>query len=422
MILLIRLLVVAMVAFFVGNMIAKIKLPSILGWLLTGMVLGPHAIGIMNNDLLNATGYQVLLSILEIGLGIMIGSELIFKDIKKSGKNIIVTTLFQSLTTFSVVTLFFGVIFYFSHIPVYLAFIFGGIALATAPAPVLSIVQEFKTNGPVTRTLIPMAALDDIVAIIVFFSTISLITAANTDQSMPLYIILAVMIVLPVMIGSIIGFAGGIFLKKDLSKFNLLVSLIVMILLVASVGFIFNNFILAKPVMNFMLIGLGFSTAIANIVPKEKLAGIMTALSPLLKFSLMMVILNLGAPLDYQLILGAGAFTAIYIISRALGKYSGAFMGAKLTKSPDSVAKYLGLTLLPHSGVSLVFTGIAAAQLSTFDPSAAIIVQGTIAAAAVINELIAVIVAKKAFEWAGELDQQIPTNTLNNLQTSENVI
>ena len=175
-------------------MIAKIKLPSILGWLLTGMVLGPHAIGIMNNDLLNATGYQVLLSILEIGLGIMIGSELIFKDIKKSGKNIIVTTLFQSLTTFLVVTLFFGVIFYFSHIPVYLAFIFGGIALATAPAPVLSIVQEFKTNGPVTRTLIPMAALDDIVAIIVFFSTISLITAANTDQSMPLYIIFAVMI------------------------------------------------------------------------------------------------------------------------------------------------------------------------------------------------------------------------------------
>ena len=69
---------------------------------------------------------------------------------------------------------------------------------------------------------------------------------------------------------------------------------------------------------------------------------------------------------------------------------------------PDTVQKYLGLTLLPHSGVSLVFTGIACASLSA-RPELAGIVQGTIAAAAVINEMIAVIVAKKGFEWAGEI-------------------
>lgn len=91
----------------------------------------------------------------------MIGTELVWSKIKKSGKAIVVTTLFQSLTTFAVVSLTFGVIFYFSNIPVYLGFVFGSIALATAPAPVLSIVKEFKTDGPVTKTLIPMTALDD---------------------------------------------------------------------------------------------------------------------------------------------------------------------------------------------------------------------------------------------------------------------
>ena len=64
--------------------------------------------------------------------------------------------------------------------------------------------------------------------------------------------------------------------------------------------------------------------------------------------------------------------------------------------------KYLGLTLLPHSGVSLVFTGIACASLSTL-PKLVGIVRGTIAAAAVINEIIAVIAAKKGFELAGEI-------------------
>lgn len=102
-------------------------------------------------------------------------------------------------------------------------------------------------------------------------------------------------------------------------------------------------------------------------------------------------------------ILGAGFYTMVYIVVRALGKYFGARLGAKATKMPITVQKYLGFTLLPHSGVSLVFTGIAVSVLAAPAPECADIIQGTIAAAAVINEVIAVIIAKKGFEWAGEV-------------------
>lgn len=61
------------------------------------------------------------------------------------------------------------------------------------------------------------------------------------------------------------------------------------------------------------------------------------------------------------------------------------------------------LPVLFLPGVSLVFTGIAAATLSGIDPALATIVQGTIVAAAIINEVIAVIIAKFAFQWAGEI-------------------
>ena len=74
-------------------------------------------------------------------------------------------------------------------------------------------------------------------------------------------------------------------------------------------------------------------------------------------------------------------------------------------KAPDTVTKYLGFTLLPHSGVSLLFTGISATTLYGIDPSLATIVQGTIVAAAIINEIIAVIIAKFAFAWAGEIEK-----------------
>ena len=124
---------------------------------------------------------------------------------------------------------------------------------------------------------------------------------------------------------------------------------------------------------------------------------------PILFVSLIVVIINLGMPLDYRLIPGAGVFTAVYILSRAAGKIGGAFLGGKITKAEKSVTKYLGFTLLPHSGVSLVFTGIAASTLAGFAPELVSVIQGTIVAAAIINELIAVIVAKFAFKWAGEI-------------------
>ena len=94
-----------------------------------------------------------------------------------------------------------------------------------------------------------------------------------------------------------------------------------------------------------------------------------------------------------------GLFTAIYLLARAAGKYLGAYFGASITKSPKTVRKFLGLTLLPNSGVSLVFTGIAVSVQNVPAPACAQIVQGTIAADAVINEIIAVIAAKKVLNW-----------------------
>lgn len=397
-----RILIMVILALGIGKLVSKLKLPSILGWLITGMVFGPHAFAVMNQETLDAGWYQIVVHVLECAVGLMIGTELVWNKIKRSGKSIVITTLTQSLGTFFVVSLVFGVVFYLSDIPVYLAFIFGGIALATAPAPALSIVREFNTKGPVTGTLIPMAALDDIVGCIVFFTTIAIVAGNLSSGELPAYMI-ALVVILPLIIGAVTGFFAGMLLKREQNAFATMATLIGMILVTSAVGFVFNHFVMPSPVLNFMLMGMAFSAAFSNMVTEERLEQIMQGFNPILGIAMIIVILNLGAPLDYHLILGAGMFTAIYIIARAAGKYFGAYFGASVTKPPESVKKYLGLTLLPHSGVSLVFTGIAVSVLAGPAPDCAKIIQGTIAAAAVINEIIAVIAAKKGFEWAGEM-------------------
>lgn len=401
---LLRLCLTVGIAFLTGKLAARLKLPSILGWLIAGMALGPHAFSLVGQQILDARWYQIAVHILECGVGLMIGTELVWRKLKRSGRAIIITTLTQSLGTFLLVSLVFGIVFRFLDIPIYLAVVFGGIALATAPAPALSIVREFKTEGPVTNTLIPMAALDDIVGCIVFFTTIAVVTGRLSAGNLPSYMI-ALIVILPLVIGIAVGLVAGLLLKKESGKAATLGLLVLTILAASGVGFFFNNVVMPRPVLNFMLIGMAFSATFSNMVSEDRLEQIMSGFNPILGVSMVIVIINLGAPLDYHLVFGAGLFTAVYILARAAGKYFGAYFGAKLTKSPDTVKKFLGLTLLPHSGVSLVFAGIAVSVLNGPDPASAKIIQGTIAAAAVINEIIAVIVAKKGFEWAGELGE-----------------
>lgn len=386
----------------VGKIISKLKLPAILGWLLAGMVLGPHALNLLNQDVMEMAVYQRGIHILECAVGLMIGTELIWKKIKSSGSQIIVTTLTQSLGTFLFVTAVFGVTFYIMGIPLYLAALFGGIALATAPAPALSIVREFKTKGPVTDTLIPMAALDDMVGVIIFFTVMAVVSGYLSADSMPAYMIPAI-VFLPLFIGSAVGGISGYIMKRQSTGRGIFLNLLVSIAAVSCIGIFANEYIFSSDFLNFMLMGMAYSIVFANMISEKELNCLMKKFNPILGVAIIIVILNLGAPLDYHLIFGAGIFTLIYIIARACGKYFGARIGASCTHAPDTVKRYLGLTLLPHSGVSLVFTGIAVSALSGPAPECAAIIQGTIAAAAVINEIAAVIIAKKGFQWAGEI-------------------
>ena len=78
------------------------------------------------------------------------------------------------------------------------------------------------------------------------------------------------------------------------------------------------------------------------------------------------------------------------------------YVGAKVIKTEDFIKRYFGLTLLPHSGVSLLFTEISINFLTVIDPSLVSIIQGTIASA-VINEIIVVLLAKFSLQKAHEI-------------------
>ncbi len=397
----IRWIVTLILAALLGKLLTKVKMPAILGWLIAGMILGPHAVNLLPQKVLDASWYGVIQILMSVGMGLMLGTELVWSRIKSYGEALMITTLTQSLGTFAAVSAVFAIVFRITGIPMWLGLAFGGIALATAPAPALSITREFHTHGPVTDTLLPMAVLDDVVGVVVFFTVNSFIARQTSSGSIPLYMI-PVMIFLPIAIGLIPGFIAGFLLKRISGRAATLTVIMAMVCLTSLLGWLFNTHLMSGIDLNYMLMGVSFSTVFSNMIGEKKLDQLIVWYDPILAVCLLGSIVNLGAPLDYHLILGAGVYTVIYIGARAFGKYFGARFGATVTHMPETVRKYLGLTLLPHSGVSLVFTGIICTTLAAA-PELSRVVQGTIAAAAVINEIIAVIVARKGFELAGEI-------------------
>ena len=98
------------------------------------------------------------------------GNEFRKEDIKKLGKQAVVVAIFQSLTACVFVDVaLIGLHFLMPQtLSLSVAITLGAIATATAPAATLMIVKQYKTSGPVTRILLPVVALDDVVGLIVF--------------------------------------------------------------------------------------------------------------------------------------------------------------------------------------------------------------------------------------------------------------
>ncbi|MGN1042497.1 MAG: cation:proton antiporter, partial [Christensenellales bacterium] len=303
------------VAFVIGKLVSKIKLPAILGWLITGIVFGPYLVQIVTLEITDKIWYKITIKLFECFAGVMIGKEIAFKKIAASGKQIIGITVFQSLTTFAVVSAAFAIAFAIANIPLYLAFLFGGIALATAPAPALSIINEYKTVGPVTDTLLPLAAIDDVIGVVVFFTTVSVIDVVKNGGTASVWQTVGT-VFLPFVIGIATGGGVALVIRKLKNEIMCFVFFIFGLLVSIVSGLLIDIYVFRSFRLNYLLIGMAYCATLVNVIPKEKIEAVMKRYAPALNLSLIIVIVNLGMPLDYRLIAGAGVFTLLYIVSR----------------------------------------------------------------------------------------------------------
>lgn len=174
-----------------------------------------------------------------------------------------------------------------------LAALAGGLVSKLKLTSILGWLIVSMIFGPHAVGLLPMAVLDDVVAIVVFFTVNSILSSSVSGGAVPLYMI-PVMIFLPVAIGVVAGLPAGWLLRRTRGRVWTLAVL------------------LSGITLNYMLMGVSFSAVFTNMVSEERLGEITDYFHPILAVSLLAAIVDLGAPLNYHLILGAGC-TPSYI-------------------------------------------------------------------------------------------------------------
>lgn len=369
-----------------GRIVRLVKLPNVTGYLIMGLLMGPYCLNLISTEMIHH------LSIVpEVALGFIalsIGAEFKLSYLKKVGKAPIVIAILEGFGAVFVVDL--ALILTGNDLAFSLCL--GAIAAATAPAATLMVVKQYKADGPVTRTLLPVVAIDDAVALIAFGISVALAKMIQDPMSSSLWMALAapiIEIVEAFVIGAILGIGFSWLTKEFKSRNNRLSIAIAMVFTCLGICQILN--------ISSLLCCMMMSAVYVNLSDVyEKVFELTDRVSAPL---FMLFFFLSGAELNLSIIQSVGLIGLSYVVFRVVGKVSGAFLGAKICHTEDTVRKYLGLTLIPQAGVAI---GLATTAMSVV-PEYGQQIRTIILCGTVIYELIGPLVTKVALTKANEI-------------------
>jgi Kef-type K+ transport system membrane component KefB len=421
MLLIFKVAVVLLVGFIGGKVAKRFKLPEVSGYLVFGLILGPSLMLLFGGGegFITSIDQNTLKFISEIALAFIafsIGSEFSISQMKKVGKKINTITMLEVI---GVVIAVFLILFFipkpepimtgyqpFSSGNIAFGLILASMSAATAPAATLMVMRQYRAYGPLTKTVLPVTALDDIYGIVIFGFFISIAQMLTSTTSMPVWLMITkpfIEVFGSIIIGLVLGFVlSKIVVKFDKIRDDMQVLSIIAVFLGIGVSVLLNNYFSQYNLgISSLLINIMIGTMIANMVKKPQ--GVFNSLNDfttpfyVVFFTLAGASLNLGIIKTSVLV---SILAVAYIIARGFGKYTGARVGAKITDAEPAVQKYLGFALLPQGGVSLGLLVVVSSQMPTFYPLISTIIMLSI----LIYETTGPIFAKYAISKAGEIN------------------
>lgn len=403
------------IALLAGLMLSRLtkiwNLPAVTAYLVAGILIGPYClgrlgipgIGFTSSD--DVSSYAIISNVALGFIAVAMGNEFRLSELKKTGKQAVVVAIFQALVaTIAVdVSLFVVHLFLPDKLPLPCVLTLGAIATATAPAATLMVVKQYKADGPLTRMLLPIVALDDVVGLMVFAISFGIAKALENGQIDIISVLVnpiievVVSLVLGALMGLLFHFTEQFFHSRS-KRMSISVTYVFL-----AVALSMLEFKIGPVTVGFssLLICMMMGTVFCNLCDFSE--ELMDRMDRWTGPVMVLFFVISGSGLEFKVFSDWAVILAgvVYILARSLGKIYGAKISSKMVHCTPTIQKYLGITLLPQAGVSL---GMSLTAMSLGESG--LIIRNIALFAVLIYELVGPLFTKIALDKAGEISEK----------------
>ena len=401
-------LAVALIGGLLMSRLTKLlNLPAVTAYLVAGLLLGPYCFGALG---INGMGFQTMEQVeaqrilTQTVLGFIafsMGNEFRLTQLKNmGGKAIFIGVVQAVVTTLLVDAVLVGLHFAFpSVLSLSSAIVLGAIASATAPAATLMVVRQYKADGPLTRLLMLVVAIDDAVGLLLFSVSFGIAMALESGAISVTGVIVEPIVEILLSLG--LGALMGILLDQVEHLFHSRSKRMTI-----SVAFVLLT--VGLSMLKFTVCGIhcGFSLLLVCMMTGTVFCNACDTSEELMErverwavpLNVLFFVIS-GAELDLQVLASPVTLLVgiIYIAARSAGKYLGAYGSCKAVKCSKKITEHLGITLLPQAGVAL---GMAMTATALSDGA---LVRNVILFSVLVYELIGPALTKRSLTLAGEI-------------------
>ncbi len=394
-------------AYCIGQLLEKIGLPGIVGYILTGLFMGPYFLKFYTSSAINELSFINNLALAFIAF--CAGGELRLSNIRRILKPIIYYISGITLVVFTGITL---LVFSISSLIPFLSglnpgvklavsAIFGIITVARSPSSAIAIISETKAKGPYTDLVLSVSVAMDVIIIMLFAITISVSQIfIYTKGGMDLSFIAA--LILEIAIAFLLGYLLGKFIVFLIEKVKVefAVVIIAMGFLVIEISRLLGEYLHEVHNIGFeiepLLICMAAGFTVQNFSDHGK-----KFLKRMDRVSLPIYIAFFamtGAAMNINILRTGWLFGLIIVVARLILINIGSYFSGKLSKTPTKIYKNAWLGFITQAGVSLGLLTEVVRRFPDIGPS----IQTILIAAIIMNQIIGPIAFKYGLKKVGE--------------------
>ncbi|WP_208560588.1 cation:proton antiporter [Marinilactibacillus kalidii] len=338
-----------------GGICKRLGLPSLIGMILAGILIGPYAFNLLDDSLLNISA-----DIRRMALVIILtraGLSLNVSELKKIGLPAILMSFVPAVLEITAITLLAPLLFDLTYIE---SALMGTVVAAVSPAVIVPLMLKIKEGGYGQKRKIPQlilagASLDDIFVIVLFYAFLSLASGGALSASH--FLTIPISIVLGILTGVIVGLGMGQLFKRTK------LSIMMKVLMLLSVSFLLLGLedVLEGTVPLSGLLAIMSMGIVLNQLYQDLAAALSKTYTNLWSGAEILLFVLVGTTVDLSYVQSAGVAAVLLVVGALVFRMFGVY----LSLIPSSLLKEeKWFTMIAYTPKATVQAAIGSIPLS----------------------------------------------------------